>query len=60
MSTLIEPLHRLRTSEWVFGKEEKRCFDELKKRLASNDVLTFYDPALPMRLDCDAMLAPMA
>ncbi len=54
LSTLIEPLNRLRTSEWRFEEEEKRCFDELKKRLTSNEVLTFYDPKLPIRLDCDA------
>ena len=53
MSTLIEPLNHLRTNRWKFGLEEKRCFDELKKRLTSNDVLTFYDPKLPLRVDCD-------
>ena len=54
LSTLIEPLNKLRTSEWRFEAEEKRCFDELKKRLTSNEVLTFYDPKLQLRLDCDA------
>ena len=54
MATLIEPLNRLRTSEWKFGPEEKASFDELKKKLISNDVLIFYDPRLPLRIDCDA------
>ena len=54
MSTLIEPLNRLRTGEWKFETEERNCFDELKKRLMSHDVLIFYDPLLPIRVDCDA------
>ena len=53
-STLIEPLNRLRTSEWTFGEVEKSCFDELKKKLTSNEVLTLYDPDLPLRLDTDS------
>ena len=54
MSTLVEPLNRLRTSEWQFGDEEKRSFDELKEVLASSRVLIFYDPDLPVRIDADA------
>ena len=54
LSTLVEPLNRLRTSEWRFEEEERKCFDQLKERLTSNEVLTFYDPELPLRLDCDA------
>ena len=53
-STLIEPLNKLRTSEWSFGEKEKECFDELKAKLTSNDVLTFYDPDMPLRLDTDS------
>ncbi len=55
LSTMVEPLNRLRTSkEWKFEAEEKKAFDELKKHLASNRVLTFYDPDKPVRVDCDA------
>ena len=55
LSTLIEPLNRLRTSkEWIFGEEEKKCYNQLKDLLASDSVLTFYDPKLPLRVDCDA------
>ena len=55
MSTLVEPLNRLRTAkEWKFDVEEQHSFDELKKILMSNQVLTFYDPDLPLRVDCDA------
>ncbi|XP_063694604.1 uncharacterized protein K02A2.6-like [Bolinopsis microptera] len=52
---MIESLNRLRTSkDWRFGSEEKAAFDKLKKYLASDRVLTFYDPDKPLRLDCDA------
>ena len=54
MATLIEPLNRLRTSEWKFGPQEKKSFDTLKEKLTSNAVLVFYDPKLPLRIDCDA------
>ena len=55
LSTLIEPLNRLRTSkEWIFEKEQQECFDQLKQLLASDRVLTFYDPGRPLRVDCDA------
>ena len=55
MSTLIEPLNRLRTAKvWKFGAEEKKSFDKLKKLMASERVLTFYTPNLPIRVDCDA------
>ena len=56
MSTVIEPLNHLRSAkvEWVFGKEQKEAYEELKKMLASDKVLTFYDPDLPLKVDCDA------
>ena len=55
LSTLIEPLNRLRTSkEWIFEKKQRECFDQLKQLLASDRVLTFYDPKKPLRVDCDA------
>ena len=54
MATLVEPLNKLRTNDWRFGPEEKVSFDKLKEKLTSNTVLTFYDPKLPLRIDCDA------
>ena len=56
MSTLIEPLNKLRSTQtpWRFGDAEKRAFDELKKILSSDRVLTFYDPKLPVKLDTDS------
>ena len=54
MSTIIEPLNRLRTGEWKFGSKEKKSFDKLKKLLASDRILTFYNPNLPIRVDTDA------
>ena len=40
--------------EWKYGKEEKLAFDTLKQLIASRNVLTFYDPDMPLKLDCDA------
>ncbi len=56
LSTLIEPLNALRgqKSTWKFEVKEKKAFDELKALLASERVLTFYDPRLPIKVDTDA------
>ena len=55
MATVVEPLNKLRRAkEWHFGSEEKESFDALKKLLMSDRVLMFYDPDLPLRVDCDA------
>ena len=55
LSTIVEPLNRLRTSkQWYFGSEEREAFDKLKQYLASDRVLTFYDPEKPLQLDTDA------
>ena len=56
MATIIEPLNRLRTKDarWIFGKEEKVAFDELKRLLASSKVLVQYDANLPVKIDTDA------
>ena len=56
MATVIEPLNHLRSAkvEWVFGKEQKEAYDKLKCMLTSDRVLTFYNPSLPLKVDCDA------
>ena len=52
----IAPLDRLRTKNvrWSWREEEQKCFDRLKTLLSSENVLTFYDPKLPLKLDTDA------
>ena len=56
LSTVIEPLNKLRSTQvkWNFGKAERLAFDELKKMLTSEKVLAFYDPKVPLKIDCDA------
>ena len=56
LATLIEPLNALRGHKavWKFGALEKAAYDKLKALLASEQVLTFYDPQLPIRIDADA------
>ena len=56
LHNVIEPLNRLRSKSvpWHFDETEKNAFDKLKNLISSDRVLTFYDPDLPLRLDCDA------
>ena len=56
MSTVVEPLNRLRPADSIFhfGDREKRAFDELKALLSSDLVLTVYNPELELKLDTDA------
>ena len=55
LSTVVEPLNKLRSSkEWYFGTEERQAFDDLKQLLASDRILTYYDPNKPLRVDADA------
>ena len=56
MSTVIEPLNQLRSAQtkWVFGKEQQEAFNKLKEMLTSERVLAFYDPSVPLKVDCDA------
>ena len=58
LSSVIAPLERLRAKsvKWVWGLEEMKAFKTLKKLLSSNQVLTFYDPKLPLKLDTDAAI----
>ena len=56
LSTLIQPLNNLlrQNVPWEWSVECQHAFEELKKRLASSDVLVHYEPDLPLKLDCNA------
>ena len=56
LSTIVQPLNRLlfRNTPWKWSDECQEAFKTLKERLASSKVLVHYDPALPLKLDCDA------
>ena len=56
LSTIIAPLDELRKTEveWRWTKTEQKAFEELKKLLCSDRVLTFYNPLKRLKLDTDA------
>ena len=56
LSTHAYPLNKLLRNgvTWVWGSDCERAFRKLKTILASAEVLAHYDPALPLKLDCDA------
>ena len=55
-STVLHPLHQLleQNSEWQWTEQCEQAFTEAKRMITSEQVLTHYDPALPVRLACDA------
>ena len=55
-STVLHPLHQLleQNSEWQWIEQCEQAFTEAKSLITSEQVLTHYDPALPVRLVCDA------
>lgn len=56
LSTLTAPLRQLLVKNTKFHWNEKcsKAFDQLKMEIASERVLTPFDPTLPVQLACDA------
>ena len=57
LSTLTQPLNALlgKGVRWSWTKSYKKAFQMLKEKLASSEVLAYYDPKLPLQLlDFDA------
>ena len=56
LSTIVHPLNNLlrRGTQWKWSTECKTAFGQTKQILASSQILTHYDPALPLRLAGDA------
>ena len=56
LSTVLAPLNRLKSKnvkfEWT--PECDSAFEEVKQLVVSRQILTHYDPILPLKLDCDA------
>ena len=50
------PLNQLlcKGTKWAWNWQCAEAFEILKAKLASSEVLAHYDPALPVKLDCDA------
>ena len=54
-STVLHPLHQLeQNSESQWTEQCEQAFTEAKRLIASEQVLTHYDPALPVKLAYDA------
>ena len=55
-ATILAPLNRLlrKDVKWEWTPACQQSFDEAKETLASNDVLTHYNPSLPIKMAGDA------
>ena len=55
-STVLHPLHQLleQNSEWQWTEHCEQAFTVAKRKITSEQVIEHYDPALPVRLACDA------
>ena len=56
LSQVLAPLYQLlhHDTEWQWGKEQERAFQEVKQLLHSETVLVHYDPTKEITLACDA------
>ena len=56
LSSVLYPLHQLLKNDtpWEWDDGCERSFEEVKKQLASKNILVPYDPNLPIRLASDA------
>ena len=56
LSSTLFPLYRLlrKDNAWRWTEEEEKAFGQLKDLLPSTNLLTHYDPSLPLTLACDA------
>lgn len=61
LATISEPLRRLTKAgvPFVFGKEQKGAFKELKKRLSSAETLGYFDKDAPTQIVADASLVEL-
>ncbi len=56
LSSVLFPLYRLLRKDvaWEWSEEEEKAFSRSKKMLTSSNLLTHYNPQLPLTLACDA------
>ena len=56
IASQLQPLYDLTKQDVQFkwGKKQQAAFDRAKAEIASEQVLTHYDPAVPVLLQCDA------
>lgn len=58
LSTVLHPLNAMlhKKAKWKWSQECEKAFQEVRTQLLTPNVLTHYDPRLPVRLACDASL----
>ena len=56
LATILHPLNQMleRNYQWDWTDQCEEAFDKVKVMIASDLVLTHYDPNLPLQLACDA------
>ena len=56
LSAVVHPLNQLleNNHQWKWTEQCKTAFHSVKEMITSEQVLTHYDPSLPLRLACDA------
>ncbi len=56
LSSILYPINQLLQAnhKWEWTQECQEAFTEAKKQLTSSDVLTHYDPDLPINMAADA------
>lgn len=56
LASLLRPLHELlcEDKDWKWSKACQESFQKAKDMLVGSEVLTHYDPSLPIQLACDA------
>jgi hypothetical protein len=61
LSQIAAPLRDLtkKDSVWVWDSNHQKAFDDIKSAIANPPVLKFYDPNLPVTLQCDSSQSGM-
>ncbi|KAG1935337.1 K02A2.6-like [Pimephales promelas] len=56
LSSRLRPLHELlnKSNKWKWSDKCEKAFRDVKCTLTQSEVLTHYNPALPIQLGCDA------
>ncbi|XP_030621125.1 uncharacterized protein K02A2.6-like [Chanos chanos] len=56
LATTLHPLNTLLQTgvKWEWSEKCDRAFEEIKRLITSDELLTHYDPTRPIRLACDA------
>ncbi len=56
LSTCLAPLFKLLTKgvDWKWSSAQETAFEKSKKLLAAADILTHFNPELPVVVACDA------